>query len=82
MTQARDVKAGGWVVWLDDRKVAVAASRQVAMNQIDRPYRRGHAQVINIKTGEAWERTRGSWFQSLDPAGKRAQALAPAQSGA
>ncbi len=82
MTLAREVKGGGWEVWLDDRKVAVAASRTVAMNQVDRPYRRGHAEIINTKTGEAWARRAGSWHQTLETAGQRADALPMAQGGA
>lgn len=75
MTLTRDVKPGAWEVWLDDRKVGSATSRRGAINRVDRPYRPGFAQVINIKTGEAWDRRKGSWFKTLDAGGRRGEAV-------
>lgn len=76
MPLTREVKPGAWEVWLDDRKVGSAASRRAAIKQVERLYRPGFAQVINIKTGEAWDRRKGSWFKSLDAGGRRGEAVA------
>ena len=80
MTLTRDVKPGCWEVFLGGVKVGSAATRKAALNQVERPYRPGLVQLINRKTGEAWERRRGSWFRTLEPAGKRHEALAEAGS--
>lgn len=82
MTLSRDVKAGCWHVYLGGVEVTSATTRRVAINQVERPYRPGNAQVINRKTGEAWLRRRGAWNKVLEPAGKRRLALATAEGGA
>lgn len=52
-----------WCVFLGGSRVGSASSRQAAMNRVDRPWRSGLAAVRNERTGEEWERRRGSWFK-------------------
>ena len=79
MRMSRTVKPGAWKVFLGGVEVGSATSRKVAINQVERPYRSGSAQVINVNTGEAWALPRGIWFKTLEAAGKRHEALAPAE---
>lgn len=53
-----------WIVYMGGHEVARGATRQVAMNRVDRPYRNDLAVVVHETTGEEWTRRSGSWTKS------------------
>jgi hypothetical protein len=64
-----------WITYLAGwtRRVGTAATLKRAMNLVDRPYIKGYALVKNEKTGETWERKRGSWSKTADAQRPRAK---------
>ncbi len=44
-----------------------AATRQSAMNMVDKPYIYGLVRLRNVATGEEWSRVRGTWFREIEP---------------
>lgn len=53
-----------WVLFQGGQKVGTRSTRSAAQGLIERPFRSGNALLLNIKTGEEWERRHGSWFKN------------------
>ena len=55
-----------WRVELSRKQWGRARTRRTAQNLVDRPMTPGFARIVNERTGECWERCRGSWFRTED----------------
>jgi len=61
----------GRAVWIaytaSGRRWARRTTRTAAMNSLEKPhYCPGRVRVINQRTGQCWQRRRGSWFPAED----------------
>ena len=67
-----------WIAYLAGwtKRVGSAATLKRAMNLVERPYIGGHAVVSHERTGETWERKRGSWTKTAEAQRQRGKAEA------
>jgi hypothetical protein len=53
-----------WELYDNGQVYGKRSTREAAMNLVGKPYRSGFFVLVNVNTGEQWERRKGSWIKT------------------